>query len=80
MGTSYTIYAEVRVRDKWFSINPYVRKINGEVKMIPLDSWGSCFFQTYNELEEQCYMHGRPNNLSEEMKKLFPEAEEDTVP
>lgn len=41
MGTSYTIYAEVRVRDKWFSINPYVRKINGEVKMIPLDSWGS---------------------------------------
>lgn len=47
--------------------------------MIPLDSWGSCFFQTYNELEEQCYMHGRPNNLSEEMKKLFPEAEEDTV-
>ena len=36
MGTSYTIYAEVRVRDKWFSINPYVRKINGEVKMIPL--------------------------------------------
>lgn len=41
MGTSYTIYAEVRVRDKWFSINPYVRKINGEVKTIPLDSWGS---------------------------------------
>ena len=41
MGTSYTIYAEVRVRDKWFSINPYVRKINGEVKIIPLDSWGS---------------------------------------
>ena len=41
MGTSYTIYAEVRVRDKWLSINPYVRKINGEVKMIPLDSWGS---------------------------------------
>lgn len=80
MGTSYTIYAEVRVRDKWFSINPYVRKINGEVKMIPLDSWGSCFFQTYNELEEQCYMHGRPNNLSEEMRKLFPEADEDTVP
>lgn len=80
MGTSYTIYAEVRVRDKWFSINPYVRKINGEVKMIPLDSWGSCFFQTYNELEEQCYMHGRPDNLSEEMKKLFPEADEDTVP
>ena len=80
MGTSYTIYAEVRVRDKWFSINPYVRKINGEVKMIPLGSWGSCFFQTYNELEEQCYMHGRPDNLSEEMKKLFPEADEDTVP
>lgn len=48
--------------------------------MIPLDSWGSCFFQTYNELEEQCYMHGRPNNLSEEMKKLFPEADENTVP
>lgn len=79
MGTSYTVYAEVRIKDKWYSINPYIRKINGETVMIPIYDWGSGFRQTYEEIDESAYMHGRPDNLSKDVRRKFPQDDEAIV-
>lgn len=79
MGTSYTVYAEVRIKDKWYSINPYIRKINGETVMIPIYDWGSGFRQTYEEIDEGSYMHGRPDDLSEDVRRKFPQDDEAIV-
>lgn len=79
MGTSYIVYAEVRIKDKWYSINPYIRKINGEIVMKPIYDWGSGFRQAYEEIEEGAYMHGRPDDLSDDVRQKFPEADDAMV-
>lgn len=35
MGTSYSIFAEVRVGNKWYNISPLIRELDGQVKAQP---------------------------------------------
>lgn len=71
MGTYYSIYAEVRVGNKWYNINPLMRNENGEAWVYPVMSGQSHMRDAVEELEEDCYMRGCPENLSEELKKVY---------
>ena len=36
MGTEYSIYAEVRVKDKWYSLNPLVCDADDNLIVMPI--------------------------------------------
>ncbi len=71
MGTYYSIYAEVHVGDKWYNISPLARRENGDVRAQPIIYGQSLLRDAYEELEEDCYMRGRPADISDELKQIF---------
>ena len=77
MGTEYSIYAEVRVKDKWYSINPLIPEESGKLTIVPILSGRSRLKNAVDELEESAYIHGRPADLSNELKSIFFQRDED---
>lgn len=73
MSTYYTVYAEVKIKDKWYNLNPYIKCTDGSFKMQSIMWAQSAFFDTYVELEECASYRGLPNDMSEDMKVLFHE-------
>ena len=71
MGTYYAIYAEARVGNKWYSINPLMRNENGDIVVYPAMSGQSQMREAAEELEEYCFMRGCPDNLSDELKQVY---------
>ena len=68
MGVYYSIYAEARVGNKWYNISPLMRNEDGEVRVRPVMSGQSMMHDAVEELEEACFMRGRPDNLSDELR------------
>ena len=79
MGTSYSIFAEVRVGNKWYNISPLLRELDGQVKVQPFMSGKSWLHQAVEELREYSYKCGRPDDLSDELRTVFSEPDEDIV-
>lgn len=71
MGTYYSIYAEVRVGDKWYNLNPMFQRENGMLDVCPILEGQSWLRDAYEELEESLYAYGRPNDISKEVKTVF---------
>lgn len=71
MGTYYSIYAEVRVGNKWYNLNPIFRRDNGELDVRPIIAGRSWLRETFNELEECQYSCGRPDDMSKELRTVF---------
>lgn len=71
MSTYYSVYAEVKVNDKWYNLNPIYFNEKDLMKVVPIASGQSYFRETYEELEEDCYMWGLPKDLSKELKTVF---------
>lgn len=78
MGTYYSIYAEVRVGDKWYNLNPLFQGEDGEIDVCPVLDGRSWLREGYEELEENSYACGRPKDISKEVKTVF--AHEDDEP
>lgn len=78
MGTYYAIYAEVRVGNKWYNISPLMRNEDGEVRVQPIMSGQSVMHDAAEEMEGDCYMRGRPANLSEELKTVYGHEDHET--
>ena len=78
MGVYYSIYAEARVGNKWYNISPLMRNEDGEVRVRPVLSGQSMLHDAVEELEESCFMRGRPENLSDELMKIYSHDENDT--
>lgn len=76
MGTYYSIYAEARVGNKWYNICPLMRE-DGEITAQPILSGKSMLRSCVDELEEQSYMRGRPDDLSDEIRKIYPQADDE---
>ena len=79
MGTSYSIFAEVHVGNKWYNISPLLREEDGQAKVYPFLSGKSWLHQAVEELREYSYKCGRPDDLSDELRILFGEPDEDVV-
>lgn len=77
MGTYYSIYAEVRVGDKWYNLNPLFQREDGKLDVCPILSGRSWLRETYEELEESRYACGRPENTSKEVKSVFPHEDDE---
>ena len=71
MGVYYSIYAEVRVGNKWYNISPLIRDNDGEAHVQPVMSGQSYMKDAIDELYHDSYMRGRPENLSDELKKVY---------
>ena len=78
MGVYYSIYAEARVGNKWYNISPLMRNEDGEVRVRPVMSGQSMMHDAVEELEEACFMRGRPDNLSDELMKVYSHNENET--
>ena len=73
MGRTYTIYAEVRVGDNWYNICPLRKSENGKLTVLPIAEGRSWLKNAADEIEEYSYAHGRPDDLSEELRERFNE-------
>lgn len=72
MGTYYTLYAEAKIGDKWFNFNPYIRNLKGELDIAPIYGWEqSGFREAYEELDDLFTAKGYPEDMCDELKKLF---------
>ena len=45
MGTHYAIYAEVRVGNKWYNLNPLFQRADGKIPQVRLSIYNSHFIQ-----------------------------------
>ncbi len=79
MGTSYYMYAEVRIGNKWYNINPLMRKKDGDIWVCPIFYGRSRVREAYEKLEENRYMHGRPADLSDELRQKVFYHEDDEI-
>lgn len=71
MGTYYAIYAEVRVGNQWYNLNPLFQHTDGNIDVCPVISGRNWLREAYEELEEVSYTCGRPENLSKEVRSDF---------
>ena len=71
MGTYYAIYAEVRVGNQWYNLNPLFQRTDGNIDVCPVISGRNWLREAYEELEEVSYTCGRPENLSKEVRSVF---------
>ena len=71
MGTHYYIYAEIQVKDRWYSLNPMMKRHDGSFVLRPIYDDGSMFFNICNDLEEQRIDIGIPDDMSEELRSIY---------
>ena len=71
MGTHYAIYAEVRVGNKWYNLNPLFQRADGKIDLCPVISGRNWLRETYEEMEEDRYAYGRPEDISQEVRTVF---------
>lgn len=71
MGTYYSIYAEVKVGDRWYNLNPLFQREDGKLDVMPVISGRSSLRDAYDELEESRYQYGRPDTMSQEVRTVF---------
>ena len=77
MGTYYAIYAEVRVGNQWYNLNPLFQRTDGNIDVCPVISGRNWLREAYEELEEVSYTCGRPENLSREVRSVFPHEDDE---
>lgn len=73
MSTYYYIYAEARYKDKWYSINPIVKKADGTYLVKEVFWAQSGFREMYYNMEEWATERGIPDNLSVELRSKYRE-------
>ena len=71
MGTHYYIYAEIKVNDQWYNLNPIIKKNDGTLTVRPIYDAGSSFFDICNDLECHRTDIGIPDNMSPELRAKF---------
>lgn len=71
MSVYNSIYAEVKVGDKWFSLNPIVKNYKGEYVSTALLLGQSWLNDTVNTLRDYASSSGLPEDASEETLKHF---------
>lgn len=73
MGTHYYVYAEIKVGDRWYNLNPMMKKHDGTMAVRPIYDTGSFFFDICNDLEDHRIDVGIPDDMSPELRSVFHE-------
>lgn len=71
MSTYYYIFAEVKVGNKWYNLNPLFMQENGEIDVCPVLCGQSWLRDAYEELEQDRYASGRPSDMTREVNTFF---------
>ena len=71
MSTYYSVYAEVNIDGKWYNLCPYYKDIDGRFKTRPLFWAQSAFYEVNNDLQSHQCSYGIPDDMSEELRKVF---------
>ena len=71
MSTHYYIYAEVRVKDKWYNLNPLMKKHDGSMVVRPIFDAASNFYDVFVDLESCRTEIGIPGDMSPELRSAF---------
>ena len=71
MGTHYYVYAEIKVKDKWYNFNPIMKKYDGTLVVHPIYDACSSFFDICNDLETKRTDIGIPDDMSPELRSVF---------
>lgn len=79
MSVYYTVYAEVKVGNKWYNLTPIMKDRNGVYRAQPLICGQSYIREAYEELQKSSYASGRPHDISEELRQVFPHDDEENV-
>ena len=68
MGVDYYFYAEIKINNKWVSLNPLFKNSAGEISIIPIDHGRSYLREAYKKLQESMNIKGLPLDISDELK------------
>lgn len=71
MGVTYSFYAEIKVKDKWYSLNPIIKDVMGNAKSRPILEGRSWLHDAVDELYESRRSVGVPEDASEEVLSHF---------
>lgn len=77
MGTYYLIYGEAHICEKWYNINPLIKKPGSSLRACPIIEGQSWLRDAYEKLGNDHYMHGRPANLSRDLREIFDEDDDE---
>ena len=73
MSTYYSVYAEVKIDDRWYNLCPYYKDKDGTFTTPPLFWAQSAFFEVHNELQSLQLKCGIPEDMSEGLREVFHE-------
>ena len=79
MSTYYNVYAEVNIDGKWYNLCPYYKDNDGRFSTHSLFWAQSAFYEVNNELRAYQCTCGIPDDMSDELRELFPENLDDIV-
>lgn len=78
MSVRYHVYAEIKVGDRWYNLNPLMKKHDGTLVVRPIYDNGSFFFDICNDLEDHRIGVGIPDDMSPELRNVFHENLDET--
>ncbi|BDF32987.1 hypothetical protein CE91St62_10520 [Lachnospiraceae bacterium] len=73
-GTYYSIYAEAHIGEKWYNINPLIKKQDGSLRACPIIEGQSWLRDAYDKLERILRQWGITINTS------YAEYKDETLP
>ena len=73
MSTDYFIYAEVQVGNKWYNLNPIMKRHDGTLVLHPIFNSCSWFYEIWKDLEDYRIDVGIPEDMSPELRSVFHE-------
>ena len=71
MSVHYYVYAEIKVKGKWYNLNPYTKKHDGTMLIRPIYDACSSFTEIMNEMEDRATGHGIPDDMSPDLRSIF---------
>lgn len=78
MSVRYYVYAEVKVGDRWYNLNPMMKKYDGTLAIRPIYDNGSFLYNICNDLEDHRTGTGIPDDMSLELRSVFKENLDET--
>ena len=67
MSVRYYVYAEIKVCERWYNLNPLMKKYDGTLVVRPIYDNGSFFYDICNDLEDYRIDVGIPDDMSSEL-------------
>lgn len=77
MGVYHSIYAEMRVAGKWYSLCPLIKTVMGDIEICPFLEGKSYLHDLVDDLSEYSYSVGVPEDVSDEIKSKFQPLDEE---